>query len=74
MYYPLYVRGDIDWMKIIIFNQWGLLVFESNSQQLGWDGTQRGVPQPEGKYVWVFQGHAKYLGDVKRQGLITLIR
>ncbi|NBW38514.1 MAG: gliding motility-associated C-terminal domain-containing protein, partial [Cytophagia bacterium] len=36
-----------------IFNRWGELVFTSNSIDEGWDGTLRGVDQPDGTYAFV---------------------
>jgi gliding motility-associated-like protein len=36
-----------------IFNRWGELVFTSNSIDQGWDGTFRGVDQPDGTYAFV---------------------
>lgn len=36
-----------------IFNRWGELVFTSNSIDDGWDGTFRGVDQPDGTYAFV---------------------
>ncbi len=36
-----------------IFNRWGELVFTSNDIDNGWDGTFRGVDQPDGTYAFV---------------------
>lgn len=36
-----------------IFNRWGELVFTSNSIDQGWDGTFRGVDQPDGTYAFI---------------------
>jgi hypothetical protein len=28
------------------------LIFESNSQDIGWDGTRKGKKEPVGVYLW----------------------
>ena len=71
----LYVRGAaIAKLDLKIFNRWGQLVFETTSQQIGWDGTYNGQPQPVEAYAYVLDvsfidGTAKLL-----KGNITLLR
>ena len=71
----LYVRGAaIQTMDLKIFNRWGQLVFETTSQEKGWDGTYNGQPQPIEAYAYVLQvtfidGTGKLL-----KGNITLLR
>ncbi len=71
----LFVRGAaIKTMNLKIYNRWGQLVFESNSQDVGWDGTFNGQPQPLEAYGYVLNvsfidGTAKLL-----KGNITLLR
>ncbi len=36
-----------------VFNRYGQIVFESKDINLGWDGLYRGIPQPQGNYVWL---------------------
>lgn len=56
--------------NIEIFNRWGMKVFESKGQNIGWDGrTTAGEEVPEGTYF--------YIVDVKgiiKKGSITLMR
>jgi len=40
-------------MHLMVFNQWGEKVFETNDINGGWDGTYKGKPQPVGVYVYV---------------------
>lgn len=57
-----------------IFNRWGELVYESNNQFDGWDGTYKGVLQQPG--VYVYNVYVTYLNDKKEQkvGSITILR
>lgn len=71
----LYVRGAaIKTMDLKIYNRWGQLVFETTSQDVGWDGKYNGEPQPIEAYGYVLSvtfidGTAKLL-----KGNITLLR
>ncbi len=71
----LFVYGPVENMHIWIYNQWGVLIFKSDSQSYGWDGTYHGKDQPEGNYTYYFEGynnssHSKIID----KGLISLIR
>ncbi len=70
----LFVRGNaLDEVFFQIFNRWGELVFESNSQDIGWDGTFKG----EVVETDVFGYYLKVTclnGDVfEKQGNVTVI-
>jgi gliding motility-associated-like protein len=61
-------------MNLKIYNRWGQLVFETNSQDIGWDGKYNGEPQPIEAYGYVLNvsfidGTSKLL-----KGNITLLR
>ena len=53
-------QGDTDVRQIgrlVIFNQWGKIVFDVSSippgvTEYGWDGYAKGKPVPEGNYTW----------------------
>lgn len=57
-----------------IFNRWGEMVYETNSQYGGWDGTYKGIMQGPG--VYTYSVTITYLDDkeVNRKGSISLIR
>lgn len=60
--------------KLLIFNRWGEIIFESTSPEKGWDGKMKnGNPAPTGVYLWILQ----YFDNVgrmhKQQGNITLL-
>ncbi len=57
-----------------IYNRWGQVVFETNDQNVGWDGTFKGNPQPMDVYTYTLE--ATYFDGKKttKAGDITLIR
>lgn len=61
-------------VNLKVFNRWGELVYQTNNQFSGWDGTFRGVMQNPG--VFVYEADITYLNDKsdKVVGSITLIR
>lgn len=60
--------------QLQIYNRWGELIFESGSQEEGWDGkTKNGKYSPSGVYTWIvsfldFRGE-KY----NQKGTVTLL-
>jgi gliding motility-associated-like protein len=59
---------------IRIYNRWGVMVFESNDINKGWDGTYKGVAQPLGVYVYELEATTAYGSVFQQQGNVTLIR
>jgi gliding motility-associated-like protein len=57
-----------------VFNRWGEKVFESNSQNIGWNGYYKGELQLPGVYVYVVD--VTYIDGVNeiKKGSVTLIR
>ncbi len=71
----LYVYGNyIDKLEMRIFNQWGEQIAVINNISQGWDGTQRGKPQPVGVYVYVLKAVLTTGKVVQLKGSITLLR
>ncbi len=60
--------------QLLIFNRWGEVIFESNSQSNGWDGKMKnGSFAPAGVYTWVIQ-YIDFTGEKhKQQGNVTLL-
>lgn len=71
----LYVRGySIQTLDFKIFNRWGELVFETQNQSIGWDGTYKGKPQEMDAYAFVLQVTFFDGTSMKKQGNVTLLR
>ena len=51
--------------KIIIYNRWGQIVFESEDQHFKWDGQLKNTALPEGVYLYLIQTkNDRYSGTV----------
>jgi gliding motility-associated-like protein len=57
-----------------VFNRWGTILFRTTDPNVGWDGTNKGQPQPIGVYGYVIQiGYSDgYVETYK--GTVTLIK
>jgi gliding motility-associated-like protein len=70
-----YVYGiNIKNLSVHILNRWGEMIFESNDITKGWDGKYKGVPVPEGAYVYLVRFTGKEGGTEMRTGRVCLIR
>ncbi|MDX1652570.1 MAG: gliding motility-associated C-terminal domain-containing protein, partial [Brumimicrobium sp.] len=53
---PIFTSGfDPFDYKLLIFNRWGEIIFESNNAEVGWDGTYGADSEQivkDGTYVW----------------------
>lgn len=57
-----------------IFNRWGEKVFDSHSENIGWDGTFKGAPQSPG--IYIYYAVVTFLDESRKEfkGTISLIR
>lgn len=71
----LYVRGDgIDRMTLMIYNRYGQMVFKSEDQKNGWDGTHNGKAVNPGVFVYYLELSLANGETVKLKGNVTLVR
>ena len=63
--------SKMDWK---IYNRWGQLVFATTSQNLGWDGTFKGVIQPMDVYTYTLDVVFTDGKMLRKTGDITLLR
>jgi gliding motility-associated-like protein len=72
VYYVL--GGPFESFDFRVYNNWGELIFTSNAQENGWDGTHRGRPVEVGVYVYVVKA-TTILGEAhEKTGQITVLR
>ena len=52
----LFVKGfGLESMTFMVYNKYGEKVFESQTQDIGWDGSFRGRPENPGVFTWVLE-------------------
>ena len=72
--YFLVRGGPFKSINVRIYNNWGQLIFETNDQLDGWNGTFNGTEQPIGVYVWVLDVEMFTGKRIKKTGDVTLLR
>ncbi|WMN06676.1 PKD domain-containing protein [Marivirga arenosa] len=72
-YFLPYVEGVSDF-NMKIYNRWGELLFESNDENVGWDGYYQGTLMPQGVYVYRLELVYENGRRETTVGDITLIR
>ncbi|NVO01257.1 MAG: PKD domain-containing protein [Bacteroidetes bacterium] len=71
----LFVRGGpFTSLHFRVFDQWGLMIFETNDPIIGWDGKYKNVDQPIGVYVWTVEAVTIDGQSYKKSGDVTLLR
>jgi gliding motility-associated-like protein len=71
----LFVRSPcIIGMVFMVFDRWGNKVFESESQDIGWDGHHNGRLMEEGTYVWRLTANLLNGTRIEKKGNVTLLR
>ncbi|WP_143306747.1 T9SS type B sorting domain-containing protein [Chitinophaga vietnamensis] len=69
------VRGPMYSYELRVFNRWGELIFMSDDQHRGWDGTYKGRPVEVGTYVWWLTYKKSAGGNANvLKGEVTVIR
>ena len=57
-----------------IYDRWGGLLFETNDQQLGWDGTFKDKPLAPAVFVYYLKVRCENQLEYFSKGNVTLIR
>lgn len=66
--------GPFKAINVRVYNNWGQLIFETNDQSDGWNGTYHGTEQPIGVFVWVVEVEMFTGKKIKKTGDVTLLR
>ncbi|RYE23014.1 MAG: gliding motility-associated C-terminal domain-containing protein, partial [Sphingobacteriales bacterium] len=68
------VYGSVSSINFYVYDQWGELIFRSNNQAKGWDGTYKGKLMPVGVYVYYMDAVTNDGQKVNKKGTITLLK
>jgi gliding motility-associated-like protein len=72
VFLPL-MRGVVEF-KMMVFNRWGELLFETNNAEVGWDGYYKGALCQQDVYVYKITAKYENGNSITRTGDIHLIR
>lgn len=73
---PIFTTGyDPYDYKLLIYNRWGEIIFESHDTTVGWDGKYGGIQVQDGTYIWKIE-FKQSMNDKRRTetGHVTIIR
>ena len=71
----LFVRGEnIMDFEFRVYNQLGIMLFQTTNQDMGWKGSVNGKDEPAGNYVWTVVGKNRRDKTIKLQGVVTIAR
>jgi gliding motility-associated-like protein len=66
--------GPFKTISFRVYNNWGELLFTSDDQAKGWDGTYKGQPVPLGVYVWIMDVDMFNGEHIRKTGDITVLK
>jgi gliding motility-associated-like protein len=70
-----YLRGNkVLKMHLLIYNRWGELIFESNEQSKGWDGSYKGKRLDPDVFGWYAEINCINGGNITKKGNISLLK
>ncbi|NBV13809.1 MAG: gliding motility-associated C-terminal domain-containing protein [Sphingobacteriia bacterium] len=64
----------LDTYRLLIFDRWGNLIYESVDKTTHWDGTNEGAACQEGVYIFTAEGTGYNGYPLFKRGTVTLIR
>ena len=73
---PVFTSGyDVDGFKLLVFNRWGNIVWESSDPNGRWDGTYNNKMCLDSVYTWKINFGVKNTDERKEiHGFVTIIR
>lgn len=74
IFMPVTTFVDFTEYEFHVFNRWGLKVFSTTDVEFGWDGTNNGVKQPLGVYVYLVRFKTSKGEYMEFKGSVTLLR
>jgi gliding motility-associated-like protein len=70
----VFVRGSIKEFSFSVFNRWGEVVFRTQNQSQGWDGSYRSKELDAGVFVYYLSGTDATGNSFNKKGNITLVK
>jgi gliding motility-associated-like protein len=60
--------------KLLVYNRWGQLIYETTDISKGWDGQFKNIPQPTDVYIYYLEIQTASNKKITKKGTVTLIR
>ncbi len=60
--------------EFLVIDRWGEIMFKTNSLDVGWDGRYKGVPVPDGVFVYLVQVLGSDNKNYSFRGTVTVVR
>jgi gliding motility-associated-like protein len=67
------IGEGIDQYKLVIFNRWGQVIFQTSNIDQKWDGYQNGRKVPNGEYSYQLLAYGKEFGEVFKTGNVLVV-
>lgn len=64
----------VKWFHVMLFDRWGMMIYESYDPDFSWDGSLHTNEVQEGVYTFVIEARGYLSEKVKRAGTVTLLR
>jgi gliding motility-associated-like protein len=75
LFFPVLFGISAEEYQFMVFDRWGMLIYETDSHSGAWDGTHNGLPSQQDVYVWKLKAVDKYTEEViSHIGHVSLIR
>jgi gliding motility-associated-like protein len=74
VFYPIVITGEIQNYHLQIYNRWGVLIFESNDINIGWDGYYRDKLMMQDIYIYRVSGRLNNGKKINAAGDFMLMR
>jgi gliding motility-associated-like protein len=75
LFYPILYGIDTEGYRFMVFDRWGLLIYETDSHSGAWDGTHNGLPVQQDVYVWKLIAIDKYTDQtIQHIGHVSVVR
>jgi gliding motility-associated-like protein len=75
LFFPVLYGISTEEYQFMVFDRWGMLIYETDSHSGAWDGTHHGLPAQQDVYVWKLKAIDKYTEEViVHIGHVSLVR
>lgn len=71
---PVLQVPNVSQYEFVVFDRWGKIMFETNSLNAAWDGTNKGEELPFGVYTYYIKAVSQQGKEIEKKGSLVLVR